>query len=321
MKIGVVGFPSRGKTTVFNGINFRLNVRMLPTAIMKRLALAAALLLAGCTSWTPGWHDAPPANAQPLQTEALRLTDARFENADTAEKLREVIAGYDDILIHEPSNTRALTQLAEANILYGAAYARDGSEKAAAYLNGIRLAERAMTANPEFRARVAAGASVGEAAATLGAGDIRPMLFWATGVSYYFKESLSGFSRLTHARWMLQTREVMERMMAVAPDYEAGVVPFSLAIYRIGSPPGAGRDLTKAAQLIDQAIAVSPGSLLPRWGRAKYLHVRNGDRDAYRRDLEWVLAQDPRAAGSNYRWNVYFQRDAKTMLDDIDRYF
>lgn len=320
MRIGPFEFPGSGKKTV-NSRFKSLGIADGNRSTTKRFALASALMLSGCTSWTPGWVGAPPAAAQPLQSEALRLTDARFENADTAEKLREVIAAYDEILNHDPSNTHALTQLAEANILYGAAYARDRAEKAAAYRSGIRFAERAMTANPEFRVRVAAGASVGEAAATLGVNDIRPMLFWATGVSYYFKETLSGFGRLTHARWMLQTREVMELMMALAPDYEGGTVPFSLAIYRIGSPPGAGRDLKKAAQLLDQAIAVSPGSLLPRWGRAKYLHVRKGDRDAFRRDLEWVLAQDPRATGSSYRWNVYFQRDAKAMLDDIEQYF
>jgi hypothetical protein len=295
--------------------------RMLNAISRFRVALPAALLLSGCTSWTPGWVDAAPATARPLHSEALLLVDAQLENADTAEKLREVIAAYDDILKHDPSNTLALTQLAEAHILYGAAYARDRSEKAAAYRSGIRLAERAMTANPEFRARVAAGASVGEAGETLGESDVRPMLFWVTGVSYYFKETLSGLARLTHARWMLQTREVMERLMAIAPEYEGGTVPFSLAIYHIGSPPGAGRDLKKASRLLEQSIAVSPGSLLPRWGRAKYLHVRNGDREAFRRDLEWVLAQDPRSPGSNYRWNVYFQRDAKAMLDDIERNF
>lgn len=291
-------------------------------AHMKSLVVAgAALLLSGCMSWTPGWTDAPAASANPLQTDALRRTDALLEAADTAERLRDTIAAYEFILQNEPSNTHLLTQLAEANILYGAAYARSASEKAAAYRNGIRFAERAMTANPEFRARVASGATIGEAADTLTTADIRPMLFWATGVSYYFKECLSGFARLTHYRWMLQTREVMERMMELDPAHEAGAVPFSLAIYHIGSPPGAGRDLERAASLIDQAIAVSPGSLLPRWGRAKYLHVRTGDREAFRRDLEWVLAQDPRAPGSSYRWNVYFQRDARAMLEAIETHF
>jgi hypothetical protein len=33
---------------------------------------------------------------------------------------------------------------------------------------------------------------------------------------------------------------------------------------------------------------------------------------------KWVLAQDPHAAGSPARWNLYFQRDARTMLDRID---
>ena len=70
-----------------------------------------------------------------------------------------------------------------------------------------------------------------------------------------------------------------------------------------------------------QAEAQAPGALLTRWGRAKYLCVRTGDRAGFQRDLEWVLAQDPRRADGPYRWNVYFQRDAREMLSRIDRSF
>jgi len=49
--------------------------------------------------------------------------------------------------------------------------------------------------------------------------------------------------------------------------------------------------------------------------------VRTGDRAGFRRDLEWVLAQDPQRAESPFRWNVYFQRDAREMLARIDRWF
>ena len=46
---------------------------------------------------------------------------------------------------------------------------------------------------------------------------------------------------------------------------------------------------------------------------------RDGDREGFRRDLEWVAAQDPAALQGPYAWNVYFQRDARQMLADMDR--
>ena len=60
---------------------------------------------------------------------------------------------------------------------------------------------------------------------------------------------------------------------------------------------------------------------LGRWGRAKYFHVKVGNRDGFVEDLEWVVAQDPRQATSPYRWNVYFQSDARLMLERVDRIF
>ena len=38
-------------------------------------------------------------------------------------------------------------------------------------------------------------------------------------------------------------------------------------------------------------------------------------------DLEWVVAQDLETAGGVYAWKVYFQRDARQLLTNVDRYF
>lgn len=292
--------------------------------------VAAGLLWSGCMSWTPGWMTpVPPRSAGEVEA-ALQRAEALFEVADDAARLRAAIAAYDTALQALPVGSdghlpaaaaRILTQLAEAHVLWGAAYAEGKSEKARSYITGIRYAEQAMACVPAFRRRIEAGASIGEAVAELGQEQMRPMLFWVTGVSYYFKECLRAPSHLWNFRWMLRTREVMARMMEVDPGAEHGAVPFSLAIYYLGLPRSAGGDLDRSAELLARAEAQAPGALLPRWGRAKYLCVRTGDRAGFQRDLQWVLAQDPRRADGQYRWNVYFQRDAREMLSRIDRWF
>jgi len=284
-------------------------------------------------SWTPGWESPSSArgpggasgraDAAPVgdSSAAQARAETLFANAVDAPRLRQAIAAYDEALRLAPEPGGALVRLAEAHILYGAAYASGRHEKARSYTTGIRYAERAMALNPGFRRRVAAGESLGEASAELGSADLRPMLFWVTGVSYYYKECLSALGHLTQFRWMLRTRQVMERMMVLDSGYEHGAVPFSLGIYFIGLPSSAGRDLDRSAALLAEAVAASPTSLLARWGRAKYLHVKTRDRAAFRRDLEWVLAQDPAHGDSPLRWNVYFQRDARELLAEIERRF
>ncbi len=300
------------------------------TVLCRSLALLAVLpllvALGGCMSWTPGWEGSPSGTGAAAvgggtPGPALERAEALFESAGDIVRLRQAIREYETLLPSAPDPGAVLARLSEAHILFGAAYADDKNAKAHAYITGIRYAERAMAGNPAFRRRVEGGESLGDASAELGRAEIRPMLFWVTGVSYYYKECLGGLGHLLQFRWMLRTRQVMERMMELDPAYEHGAVPFSLAIYFIGLPASAGRDLERSAELLAQSVAEAPTSLLARWGRAKYLHVRTGDRSAFREDLEWVLAQDPARAESPLRWNVYFQRDARDLLDRIESLF
>lgn len=293
-------------------------------AVFGPAIVAAALLAAGCMSWTPGWRSpelARDAGDLPGAAAAAARAELLLTSADDAGRLRAAIAAYDEALRLAPDSGEVLAGLAEAHVLLGAAYSDERKDKARAFTTGIRYAERAMALRPGFRRRVEAGESLGEASVELGPEDLRPMLLWVTGVSYYYKECLGVLGHLTNFRWMLRTRNVMERMMALDPTFEHGAVPFSLAIYHIGLPASAGRDLTRAAELLERAVAESPTSLLTRWGRAKYLHVKTQDRAAFRRDLEWVLSRDPRDADSPLRWNVYFQRDARQLLAEIDERF
>lgn len=301
-----------------------MNVPRRSLTLLAGLPLLA--LVAGCMSWTPGWEGssllAGSASAgENAPGPALAGADALFENAGDAGRLQQAIRAYEALLPSAPDRGAVLARLSEAHILFGAAYADGKNAKAHAYTTGIRYAERAMAGNPAFLRRVKAGEPLGDASAELGRAEIRPMLFWVTGVSYYYKECLGGLGHLLQFRWMLRTRQVMERMMELDPAYEHGAVPFSLAIYFIGLPASAGRDLERSAELFAQSVADAPSSLLAPWGRARYLHVRTGDRAAFQRDLEWVLAQDPTRAESPLRWNVYFQRDARELLGRIESLF
>lgn len=96
----------------------------------------------------------------------------------------------------------------------------------------------------------------------------------------------------------------------------------NIAIVYIALPPGRGGDLAKSQEYFQRAIQAGLDPMLVRWGRAKYLATRNQDRDAFREDLQWVLAQDPRHGRTRpYSWNVYFQREARSLLASIDTLF
>lgn len=286
--------------------------------------LAATLALTGCMSWTPGWTPTPITSPVESKSSAssLAAADALLAKAADAATLEEAIGGYKGLLPSSPDDPVVLGRLAETHILYGAAYAKGTSDKGRWYRAGIRYAERAMATNEAFREQVTSGRSIGEAVSALGSSDaeMRAMLFWATGVSYYFKECL-GVRTVVYFRWMLRTRELMERMLEVNPEFEHGAVLFSMGIYNLALPPGAGRDMARSKDFLERAVSASGTSLLPRWGRAKYFQVRTGNRQGFLEDVEWVLAQDPVESDSAFAWNVYFQRDAREMLSHVDEVF
>ena len=288
----------------------------------KRILLAVmVLLMLGCVSLKPGWTDlAPHAGTGDSPSEAARAR-AMFRDADDHEKLVGTIAAYEAALKHNPEDYGILAGLCEAYILDAAAYSQAKKEKKRRYRLGITYCDRAMYTNPQFRDLVDQGASLADAAHTLTAREAGAMMFWVTGVSYYFKECMGGIARLSSYRLILQTEVLLTRMMDIDPDYLYGVVHFSRGIYYLGLPKFAGGDRELSAELMNRAEEIGPDSMLVRWGRAKYYHFETNNRDAFERDLHWVLEQDPRQSSMPYAWNVYFQRDAANMLENVQQLF
>ena len=287
------------------------------------MVLLSALLMAGCMSWTPGWETPyRPPSAGPERLVAHSAdADELFRVAGDSEALDAARQAYERRLQSAPGDYATLVRLSEIYILEGAAYSPTRRAKAEAYVTGIRFAEAAMATDDAFRRRVDAGATLGQAVQELGAEEMKAMLLWVTGVSYYFKECLGGLGHVVNFRWMTRTRETMEHMMAIAPDFEHGAVPFSLGIYYLALPPSVGGDLQRSKELVDQAVSLSGDHFLARWGRAKYVSVALNDRAGFEEDLRWVVNQDPSSASSAFAWNVYMQRDAAEMLGRIDSIF
>lgn len=278
--------------------------------------ISLVLTFTGCMSWNRGWT-VPRFEAALPHHVTMQEADTYFEQADSKEKLLHAISLYEAI---DPGidALKRLDRLAEAYILMGAAYAQSREEKRDAYHLGIQFAEQALWLNPEFRTAMASGNDWDVAVQNLNMPHMTSMLLWVTGVSYLYKECLSGLGHVWHFRWVEQSRSMLDRMAQLDPYFEYGAVLFSQAIFDIALPKSAGGDLQRASERMDAAVAASQGSLLIRWGSAKYLHVRTQNREAMITDLNWVVAQDPKAAPSPYPWNVYFQRDAKQMLAKLD---
>ena len=110
-------------------------------------------------------------------------------------------------------------------------------------------------------------------------------------------------------------------MLAIDPAWAGGHPYYAWGFYYATVPKIFGGDLGKSESFFSKAVEAGPNWLYVKWGRAKYLYTRKMDREAFRKDLEWVASRDPHACDSPYPANACFQKDAEHMLAHAEEYF
>ncbi len=253
----------------------------------------------------------------------LSEANEQIMNADSKEKLLRLLGTYERILERDPSNYEALWSLGRYNVVMVLGYTESRSEKEKHNLAAINYCEQAMNTNPEFKALSAGGGSerVGDACRVLSRREIAPLYYWYAGMGSYWKECLPFPKRIRNVHLARGIKKVMVRMLEIDPAWAGGHPYYAWGFYYINIPRIMGGSLKKAEEFIDKAVEAGPKWLYARWGRAKYLYTWKKDKEAFKEDMEWVIAQDPRKMDSPYPANVHFQRDAADMLSHIDDYF
>lgn len=280
--------------------------------------LSFMLLFISCVSFKPGWNEyQEKVSAEDIE---LLFDEARKieASAATAEELISLIEVLKKIEKTDPYHYQALWTIGHYYMLMGAAYAEDKKEKSSYYREAIQYCERAMCANEEFLAAIEGGADITDAIHFLTIDEIDAMGYWYTARFYYFKECMSPFKRAMNTRIVMDNNKMIDRIDELDSNWAGGGNYFSRALYYIAVPERFGGSIEVARDEFSKAIEAGPDYLVNRWGRAKYLHQLTGDNQAFKSDLEWVLAQDPNMAPNTYPWNVYFQRDAQKMLDHLE---
>lgn len=276
---------------------------------------------AGCMVWHPQWPDLSGGSAPGVTAVRLEEAERMGRRVDSRNDIQATIAAYQSLLEMDPANYQALVTLSHLHLLLGDAYASTMREKKDYFQKAMVYAERAMFTNPSFRQNIQRGEPTWEACRVLGVPEMEAMLFWINAVFYMYKEGQSYLGQVINFRWVQRARQVLEHMTSIDPDWNGGALHFTWGVYYLSIPESIGGDRKKSAVFFSKAIEAGPDRLLNRWGRAKYFHVKMKNPQGFREDLEWVLAQDAGRSPGHAAWNAYFKRDARQMLDAMERYF
>ena len=293
--------------------------------IMRRIIIIILtfflLSFSGCMSWEEGWSNIPAPTDQ--QNIALLISNAEKleKNTDSAEKLERVIAIYEQVLLSDPANRKALDQLSEYHFLMAFGYCEDSGCKKEHYLRQLRMTERAMYTNSEFKRIIDQGNSLWDSVNALTKEDMLPMLNWYCGVNNYWSECLGPVSKIFNIRWPFRSVKVLDRMLEIDPAWWGGHPVFMKGAYYSILPGFMGGNINKAAVYFDKAVNAGPEYFFPRWGRALYLYTKTGNRQGFIDDLTFIVKKETSTGGGLYAWNAFFKQDAEKLLKNIDNYF
>lgn len=289
---------------------------MLRTTV-STLTLFSLLALSGCAMhWEAPWQGAGPNQPTDASRTLLQAAEACYAAAGDGPTVDRCLERYDEVLRSNPGDYTALVKAANLYILKGTAYTADSSAKTDAFRRAMQYAELAMYTNPQFKARVDAGAAPWEAADTLGPGEVEAIFFWVTAVQYEFKEGMSLPAKIVNLDWLQHALVFLDRVEAVAPEFGGGAVEFAKVICYVALPESYGGSKAKGDEYMRRAVLRGTDWLLPRWALGKYYLPIKGDKQGAEQELAWVAAQDQSAYRDPYPWRVHFQDDARRLLKD-----
>jgi tetratricopeptide (TPR) repeat protein len=281
-----------------------------------------SLLGSACLSLEPtSTATREPSRKDDLDSLLVKAEEQR-QAAGTREQLSVLIKTYETVLEVDPEHKKTLSDLAQYHMLMGAAYSDNLEEKKQQFRKAIVYSERIMYLSNEFKRRVEAGQTLWEASEVLTRNEADGMGWWSTTVFYYFKECIPDAFKIFNSQWIARNKMFMDKLEMVAPGWNGGANYFNFGLYYLALPEVLGGSLEKSAEFFQKAESTGPKRLLFPWGRAKYFYYFQKNRQGFKKDLEWVLAQDPhRPTGDTYPWNVYFQTQARELLSSIDELF
>jgi tetratricopeptide (TPR) repeat protein len=296
---------------------------------MKLLTVFELFLLAvlisfttGCLAWEPGWKQAQAPAAKGDVNALLVKAKKLAADADSREKVQQVINAYEEAVKIDPQNIVVLNEAGNYYFLLGYCYIDKGKDKESYYLKAIQYSERAMYTNPEFRALVDKGEPVWEACRVLKKNDMHAMYRWYMALGNCWNDCYCIVGRMLNCQWPGRAKKILEQMTAVEPDFYSGSIHFSWAAYYTILPGILGGDMKKAGEYYDKALALGPHMNNFYVARALYYHTKQKDRKGFVEDLHHALAIDPRRADSlEYAWAVWYRGKAMQLLKDIDTYF
>jgi len=269
-------------------------------------------------TWVEGWKNIPEPSMKGNITNLLDKVNNQIKSADDKDKVLELIRTYEEILKIDTKHYKSLWSLGRYYGLMALAYTETRDEKEEYLLKAINSCEKALYLNKDFKKYIDKGGKANAACMYLTKNEIEALYYYWSNQAAYWYFCHNFFVQMLNIDQVSNASMLISKMIEVDPEWGGGHGYYARAIHYSALPGFMGGDLAKAEEYYQKAIDIGPNWLYIRWGRAANLYKKKKDWEAYKRDLQWVIEQDPHEADSPYPWNVYFQMSASRMLRNME---
>jgi hypothetical protein len=298
----------------------------------KILAAAAALTLLapvfGCKTYKSGLGATSTSGSQSAASYE-QAVETWETSRGSAEGLQSVITTLEGVIAADPHHQEALTLLSRASYLMADGYTtvpadpdedydkRLAAAKAPLFEAGTTYGERAMAADPAFKAQIDKGEKPADAVTALQIDDQMAIYWTAANLGKWARSQ--GFATLVKYKGYIA--KMMAHCLALDETaFYAGPVRYWGAFYAV-APGFAGGDMTKSKDHLERANDMNPEYLGTWVLYADTYAVKAQDRALFKELLEHVVSTPADVLPEMLTEQEIEKRKAQAFLDRIDDLF
>ena len=285
---------------------------------LAAITLISSLGLAGgCKTYQSGVSAAETSGTAATAEVTLDVAMEAWKGRGTKEGLQAAIDAFQAVVIAEPANQDAMIGAARAWYFMADAYAETPEEKGPIFDKARDWGERAMLADPEYKARIDKGEKPAKAVVALQKDDQMAIYWTASALGKWAR--LQGFSTLV--KYKGYVAGMMEQCLKLDETaFYSGPIRYWATYYAV-APGFAGGDMAKSKEFYEKSIKMNPEYLATYVLFAEAYGRKAQDKELFKKNLQHVLDADVNATPELTPEHVVEQKKARKLLDNIDEYF
>lgn len=257
---------------------------------------------------------------EPINPIVTKMTEAKtlWEKRDNKESLEQCLKLLEEVVAAEPNNYEALVYLSRGNYLLADGHYDDEKNKLNYWQVGLSYGEKALATNKDFyKKTVEEKVAVEEALDTLTKNEVEAIYWTAVNLGKWSK--LTGV--LKAMKYKAKVQKLVKKVEELNPEFFFGAVHRYWGTYYAVAPFFAGGSLEKSLEQYTKTLQIANNYLGSHVLFAENYAVKKGDKELFKKELEFVLNADVNAVPEIRAENAIEKKKAEKLLSKMNEVF